>query len=128
MVINPACSIRVSSVFNPWLGFIVPQGRERLLQRQALGRDLLAHGRSRIGVVLGWYEKDAAKTLELLNRIPNWETSAVLLPGAGTSGLVEELSEHLGSSFKLISHFEDAYISPRGDPRPCVYALYKREM
>jgi hypothetical protein len=40
---------------------------------------------------------------------------------------VEELSEKLGSSFKLISHFEYVYINPNGDPRPYVYTLHKRE-
>ncbi len=186
---------------------------------------------------LGWYEKDASKTLELLDHIPNWETSTIFLPGAGTSVLVEELlgrgvklllndissealgrvknrlgdkannvgwlcqdiaqpvekplpeidiwidravlhfltdqddidgyfanvksilkvgshamfaefslsgatkcaglkvhrysveelSDSLGPSFKLVSHFEYAYINPRGEPRPYVYALYVRE-
>jgi hypothetical protein len=40
---------------------------------------------------------------------------------------VEELSKNLGSSFKIVSHFDYTYISPFGDPRPYVYALYKRE-
>ena len=40
---------------------------------------------------------------------------------------IGELSEKLGSSFKLISHFDYTYINPNGDPRPYVYALYKRE-
>ena len=40
---------------------------------------------------------------------------------------IEELSEKLGSSFKLVSHFDYAYINPSGDPRPYIYALYKRE-
>jgi len=39
---------------------------------------------------------------------------------------IEELSEKLGSSFKLISHFAYTYINPNGDPRPYIYALYKR--
>lgn len=39
---------------------------------------------------------------------------------------VEELSDRLGSPFKLISHFDHTYISPYGDPKPYVYALYKR--
>ncbi len=38
---------------------------------------------------------------------------------------IEEISERLGSSFKLISYFEHTYINPFGDPRPYVYALYK---
>ncbi len=187
---------------------------------------------------LGWYEKDASKTLELLSHVPDWKTSTVLLPGAGTSVLVEELlgrgvrlllndisgealgrvksrlgdkandvvwlcqdiaqpiegpipdvdiwidravlhflidqddidgyfanvksvlkagshamfaefaltgarkcaglevhrysieelSGNLGPSFKLVSHFEYAYINPRGDPRQYIYALFRREM
>ncbi len=40
---------------------------------------------------------------------------------------IEELSEKLGSSFKLVSHFDYTYINPNGDPRPYIYALYKRE-
>jgi hypothetical protein len=40
---------------------------------------------------------------------------------------IEELSERLGASFKLISHFEHTYINPFGDPRPYIYALYKKE-
>ena len=186
---------------------------------------------------LGWYEKDASQTLELLNHIPDWEKSIIFLPGAGTSVLIEELlskgtklvlndisiealnrvkdrlndkgreiewlcqdiaqpikvtlpdvgiwidravlhfltdendikgyfenvkftlkagdhaifaefsktgapkcagltlhrysieelSEKLGSSFKLVSHFEYTYINPYGEPRPYIYALYRRE-
>ena len=38
---------------------------------------------------LGWYEKDAEKTLELLEQIPDITGSIVFLPGAGTSVLVE---------------------------------------
>ena len=40
---------------------------------------------------------------------------------------IEELSEKLGSSFKLVSHFDYTYINPYGDPRPYIYTLYKRE-
>ncbi len=186
---------------------------------------------------LGWYEKDASKTLELLDHIPKWENSTVFLPGAGTSVLIEELlakgvkivlndisiealnrvksrlcgkykeinwlcqdiaqpiqdsipdvdiwidravlhfltdeddikgyfenvkstlnvggyaifaefsktgalkctgltlhrysieeiSGYLGSSFKIVSHFDYTYINPFGDPRPYIYVLYKRE-
>ena len=39
---------------------------------------------------------------------------------------VEELSERLGPSFNLVSHFDHTYFNPNGDPRPYVYALYKR--
>ena len=40
---------------------------------------------------------------------------------------IEELSEILGSLFKLVSHFDYTYINPDGDPRPYIYTLYKRE-
>jgi SAM-dependent methyltransferase len=40
---------------------------------------------------------------------------------------IEELSEKLGPLFKLVSHFDYTYINPNGDPRPYIYALYKRE-
>jgi EEF1A lysine methyltransferase 2 len=40
---------------------------------------------------LGWFEKDASQTLELLNHIPNWKYSTVFLSGGGTSNLIEEL-------------------------------------
>jgi len=186
---------------------------------------------------LGWFEKDASKTFELLKHITNWENATVFLPGAGTSVLidellsrgvklvlndisstaldrvksrlgektkgiewlcqdiaqplqetlpdidiwidravlhfltdeddikgyfenvksklevagyimfaefsksgaekcagltlhrytVEELTENLGPAFKLVAHFDHTYINPAGDPRPYVYALYKRQ-
>ncbi|NOZ75177.1 MAG: class I SAM-dependent methyltransferase [FCB group bacterium] len=186
---------------------------------------------------LGWYEKDASKSFELLDDIPGWEQATLFLPGVGTSGLieellsrgatlvlndisrealnrvkrrlgardqgitwlcqdiarpirqtipeidiwldravlhfltdeddvtgyfenvkatlktggyaifaefsktgspkcagltlhrysVEELSERLGSSFRLITHFDHVYINPHGDPRPYIYALFQRE-
>lgn len=40
---------------------------------------------------------------------------------------IDELSEELGSSFRLISHFDYVYLNPNGDPRPYIYALYIRE-
>ncbi len=39
---------------------------------------------------------------------------------------IEELSERLSSSFKLITSFNHTYINPNGDPRPYIYGLYKR--
>ena len=39
---------------------------------------------------------------------------------------IEELSGNLDPSFKLVSDFEYTYINPFGDPRPYIYALYKR--
>jgi ubiquinone/menaquinone biosynthesis C-methylase UbiE len=40
---------------------------------------------------------------------------------------VDELSANLGSAFKIVSHFDYTYINPFGDPRPYIYALFKRE-
>ncbi len=40
---------------------------------------------------------------------------------------IEEISDKLGSSFKLISHFNYTYINPSGDPRPYIYGLFRRE-
>src|SRR4030042_81591 len=40
---------------------------------------------------------------------------------------IDELSTNLGSSFKIVSHFDYTYINPFGDPRPYIYALFKRE-
>jgi len=39
---------------------------------------------------------------------------------------VSELSGRLGPSFDLISTFDYTYLNPNGDPRPYVYALYKK--
>ncbi len=186
---------------------------------------------------LGWYEKDASRTFDLLNEIPQWGDSTMFVPGVGTSVLIEELlsrgatlvlndisseainsvkcrlgdssknihwlcqdisqplqqtvpdidiwvdravlhfltdeddikgyfdnvkaalkpggyamfaefsktgaekcagltlhrydvaelSDRLGESFTLVSHFDHVYINPHGDPRPYIYALFKRE-
>lgn len=43
---------------------------------------------------LGWFEKDFLQTFRLLNLIPDWQKSTILLPGVGTSKLVEELIRH----------------------------------
>ena len=48
---------------------------------------------------LGWYEKSAARTLDLLKQIPEWKKAAIFLPGAGTSILIEEL---LSRGIKLV--------------------------
>ncbi len=40
---------------------------------------------------------------------------------------IDELSINLGSSFKIVSHFDYTYINPFGDPKPYIYALFKRE-
>jgi hypothetical protein len=40
---------------------------------------------------------------------------------------IEELSKNLGPSFRIVTHFDYTYVNPFGDPRPYVYALYKRE-
>lgn len=39
---------------------------------------------------------------------------------------LEELSDRLGSSFSLIESFDHTYTTPAGDPRPYIYALFKR--
>ena len=39
---------------------------------------------------------------------------------------VEEFSERLGSGFTLVDHFDHTYLTPDGEPRPYIYALYKR--
>jgi len=40
---------------------------------------------------------------------------------------INELSTRFGSSFKLVSHFDYTYINPLGDPKPYIYALFKRD-
>lgn len=39
---------------------------------------------------------------------------------------IMELSQRLGESFRLISHFEHTFINPRGEEKPYIYVLYKR--
>jgi SAM-dependent methyltransferase len=39
---------------------------------------------------------------------------------------IEELSDCLGFGFSLVDHFDHTYINPVGDPRPYIYALFKR--
>ncbi len=39
---------------------------------------------------------------------------------------VEELSHRLGKTFELVSRFDHTYLNPNGDPRPYLYALYKK--
>lgn len=186
---------------------------------------------------MGWYEKDSTQTFKLLKEIPGLEEATVFLPGAGTSGLIEdlipivkklilndisgvaldlvkqrlkqysgkiewncqdisqpletaipeidiwidravlhfltdkndisgyfknlkpslkvgghvifaefsligapkcagltlhrysmdELAMRLGPSFRIVSHFDYTYINPFGDPRPYIYALFKKQ-
>ena len=40
---------------------------------------------------------------------------------------IEEMSERMGREFELVAHEFYTYINPFGDPRPYVYALYRRE-
>jgi SAM-dependent methyltransferase len=40
---------------------------------------------------LGWYEGDRFPTLDLLEKIPGWESASIFIPGVGTSLLVEHL-------------------------------------
>ncbi|MBT6500536.1 MAG: class I SAM-dependent methyltransferase [Deltaproteobacteria bacterium] len=42
---------------------------------------------------MGWYEKSATQTLELLNLIPEWKKSTLFLAGAGTSMLCDDLAK-----------------------------------
>jgi len=39
---------------------------------------------------------------------------------------VEELAKRLGPSFRLVSHFDYTYVNRYGEPRPYVYALFKK--
>ena len=39
---------------------------------------------------------------------------------------LEELTERLGSGYTLVSHADYTFINPFGDPRPYIYALYRR--
>jgi len=39
---------------------------------------------------------------------------------------VDEITEKLGKSFKLMSSFDFNFTNPRGEPRPYIYALYRR--
>jgi hypothetical protein len=39
---------------------------------------------------------------------------------------VEGLAERLGGDFVLVDSFDHVYINPNGDPRPYIYALFKR--
>ena len=34
--------------------------------------------------------------------------------------------ERLDDGFELVDHFDHTYIKPAGDPRPYLYALFKR--
>ncbi len=38
----------------------------------------------------------------------------------------EELSDRLGPSFRMVAQQNYTYINPNGDPRPYIYALFKR--
>lgn len=39
---------------------------------------------------------------------------------------VAELAEKLGPEFRLVSHFDHAYINPYGAPRPYIYTLFNK--
>lgn len=88
---------------------------------------------------LGWYEDNATPTLALMANIPELKSPRVFLLGAGTSVLIdsllskgarlipiEALTQRLGGAFELVSHFDHTYFNPNGDPRPYIYALYRR--
>ncbi len=40
---------------------------------------------------------------------------------------VEEMTERIGAGFKLVMHEEYTFFNPAGDPRPYVYALYRKQ-
>ncbi len=42
---------------------------------------------------LGWYEETPTKTLQLLEKIPNWQKAVIFIPGAGTSNLIDILAK-----------------------------------
>ena len=78
---------------------------------------------------LGWYEKEASATLKLLEKIHGWENASIFLPGAGTSGLIDEL--HAKGARLVLNDISSAtlehtYFNPGGDPRPYIYTLYKK--
>ena len=39
---------------------------------------------------------------------------------------IEELTQRMGSEFELVQQEQYTYINPCGDPRPYIYALYKK--
>ena len=39
---------------------------------------------------------------------------------------IDEMNERMGAGFKLVKHESYTYINPWGDPRPYIYALYKK--
>ena len=39
---------------------------------------------------------------------------------------LDELSNNMGTDFQLLHHLETTFINPRGEPRPYIYALFKR--
>ena len=77
------------------------------------------------------YHKNVKSTLKIGGHAIFAEFSMIGAPKCAGLKLhrysIEELSKNLGSSFKIVSHFDYTYITPFGDPRPYVYALYKRE-
>lgn len=92
---------------------------------------------------LGWYEADASQTLSLRGYFDNLRSvlkasghalfAEFSLAGAPKcAGLtlhrysVEELSERLGPSFALVWQGDHTYVNPWGEPRPYLYALYRR--
>ncbi len=39
---------------------------------------------------------------------------------------VEEMTERMGAEFELVKHEDYTFINPFGDPRPYIYALYRK--
>lgn len=54
---------------------------------------------SRADAQLGWYERESARTLHMLDLVPRQDAAMAFLPGAGTSVLVDEL---LGRGLRLV--------------------------
>lgn len=41
---------------------------------------------------------------------------------------IDEMTRRMGGDFDLVKHEDYTYINPFGDPRPYIYALYKKHM
>lgn len=39
---------------------------------------------------------------------------------------IEEMTRRMGSGFELVKHEDYTYVNPAGDPRPYIYALYRK--
>jgi hypothetical protein len=41
---------------------------------------------------------------------------------------VEEMTERMGKEFELVKHEHYTFINPFGEPRPYIYALYRKKL